>query len=43
MAEFSLLNGRLGQILRIEKMLTYVYVRCAFFFLKSYYTAHFPS
>ena len=29
-------NGQLIQILRTEKMLTYYYVRSAFFFLKSY-------
>ena len=30
-------NGQLIQILRTEKMLTYYYVRSAFFFLKSYF------
>ena len=32
--------GRLIQILRIEKMLMYYCVHCAFFFLKSYYSPH---
>ena len=36
-------NGHLIQILRTEKMLTYYYVRSAFFFLKSYYLPCSPS
>ena len=39
----SLYNGRLIQILRIGKMLTYFYVGSAFSFLKSYYSPRSPN
>ena len=36
-------NGQLVRRLQVEKMLTYLFVRCAFFTFNSYYLSHSPS